>query len=83
MDLSETATILFSPKMRARLADLAAKQGVTVNELVARACEREYGDEAMARRLAAARTMSSLDLPVGTIEQMKREAGRYTDEPPS
>lgn len=74
MELSKKTTILFSPDLHRRLTRLAARQGVSLGELVREACEARYGAADDPRRIEAARALAGLSLPVGTPERMKRES---------
>ena len=74
MELSKKTTILFPPALHGRLSRLAALQGVSLGDLVRRACEREYGLASPDERLAAVRSLAAHSLPVGTPEEMARES---------
>jgi len=74
MELSKKTTILFSPDLYRRLTRLAAQRGVSLGQLVREACERQYGLLTEEDRLEAVRELASLDLPVGTPEEMERES---------
>jgi hypothetical protein len=67
-------TILLPPELHDRLTRIARQQNTSLDELVRRACEAEYGEAAAARRLVAARLLASMDLPVDTPERMKAES---------
>ncbi len=73
MDLSKKTTILFSPELHARLTRLAALKGTSMGELVRAACERHYGTPTREERIAAARQLAAMNLPVSDWEQMERE----------
>jgi len=74
MELSKKTTILFSPELHRRLADLAGRRGVSMGELVREACQNQYGVVDAEARRAAVRALAELDLPVGDPEEMKRES---------
>ena len=74
MELSKKTTILFPPDLHQRLARLAALRGMSLGDLVRRACEREYGLASREERLAAVQELASLSLPVGTPEEMAGES---------
>ena len=74
MELSKKTTILFSPAQHERLTELARQRKTSIGNLVREACEREYGLYTVAERLRAVRELASLNLPVGTVEEMKRES---------
>ncbi len=74
MELTKKTTILFTPELHERLARLAVQRGVSLGELVRRACESQYGLATREERLAAVRDLAALDLPVGTPEEMARES---------
>lgn len=74
MDLSKKTTILFPPKLHARLTRLAAERGTSLGSLVREACEREYGETTREQRVEAVRALAELQLPVGSPEEMARES---------
>lgn len=74
MELSKKTTILFPPDLHERLTALAARRGVSLGWLVRSACERQYGLASPAERLAAVEELASLELPVGSPEEMARES---------
>lgn len=74
MDLTKKTTILLSPDMHERLASLAAERKTSMGQLVREACERQGGDLSVTDRLAVARRLGALNLPVGSVEQMERES---------
>ena len=74
MELTKKTTILFSPDLHARLSSLAALSGTSLGDLVRKACEREYGLASQDDRKAAVKSLSSLNLPVGTVEEMVGES---------
>ena len=74
MELSKKTTILFSPELHQRLSRLAARQGVSLGELVREACEARYGVMGSEVRVGAVRGLAALALPVGTPAAMKRES---------
>jgi len=74
MELSKKTTILFSPELHRRLTRLAARRGVSLGELVREACEVRYGVLGSASRLDAVQALATLELPVGTPDEMKRES---------
>jgi len=80
MELSKKTTILFPPDLHERLARLAALRGVSLGALVREACEQHYGLRPPEDRLAAVEELAALELPVGTPEQMEREAVPRPDD---
>lgn len=80
MDLTKKTTILFSPDLHRRLAGIAERQGVSLGELVREACEAKYGVQTDPRRTEAAEAFGKLNLPVGTVQQMKQESEPRPDE---
>lgn len=74
MALSKKTTIHFPPDLHERLARLARQRGTSLGELVRMACEQQYGFASREERLAAVRDLETLDLPVGTPEEMARES---------
>ena len=74
MELSKKTTILFSPQLHKRLGQLARRRGVSMGELVRKACEECYGLASTEDRLEAVRRLGALSLPVGSPEQLERES---------
>jgi predicted DNA-binding protein len=74
MELSKKTTILFSPDLHRRLTGIAERQGMSLGELVREACEARYGIQADPRRADAADALGKLNLPVGTVQRMKKES---------
>jgi len=74
MDLSKKTTLLFPPDQYSQLSRLAQLRGVSLGELVRRACEVQYGLVSRESRLAAVRELEAMSLPVGDPDQMKRES---------
>jgi predicted transcriptional regulator len=74
MELSKKTTILFDPELYDRLTRLASRRGVSVGHLVREACERQYGLGGSAERRRAVAALAALDLPVGTVAEMKEES---------
>ncbi len=74
MELSKKTTILFSPELHRRLAQLAAQRGRSLGELVREACVAQYGVAGSADQALAVRELGELRLPVGGVAQMKRES---------
>ncbi len=74
MELSKKTTILFPPWLHARLTRIAAQRGTSLGGLVREACEREYGQSSPEERLDAVRALASLDLPVGSPEEMAQQS---------
>jgi len=74
MELSKKTTILFSPQLHNRLAQLASEKHVSLGELVRSACEKEYGLYSDETRLNAVRRLAKLDLPVDETCTMKEQS---------
>lgn len=74
MDLSKKTTLLFPPDLFSHLTRLAQLQGVSLGELVRRACEERYGLVSQESRLAAVRELEAMSLPVCDPDQMERES---------
>jgi predicted DNA-binding protein len=72
--LTKKTTILLSPGLHQRLAQLAEQRGTSLGELVRSACEREYGAAPAEEKVAAVRRMAKLTLPVANVRRMKRES---------
>jgi len=74
MEPSKKTTILFPRDLHRHLGQLAEQLDMSLGELVRRACEREYGRHELGSKRAAGQVLHSLELPVSTPEQMKRES---------
>ena len=80
MELTKKTTILLTEELHERLTRLAEQEGVSLGELVRRACEREYGIVSRKERIAAVEALAALRLPVADVETMKRESTLTADE---
>jgi hypothetical protein len=74
MELSKKTTLLFPPDLHRHLTRLARQRGVSLGELVRRACEAQYGTVSKESRLAAVRDLEALSLPVGDAAQIENES---------
>lgn len=74
MELSKKTTLLFPPDLHRQLTRVARQRGVSLGELVRRACEAQYGIVSRESRLAAVRELEAMSLPVGDPEQIERES---------
>lgn len=74
MDLSKKTTLLFPPDLYSHLTRLAQLRGVSLGELVRRACEAQYGLVSRESRLSAVRELDAMSLPVGDPDQIERES---------
>lgn len=74
MELVKKTTILFPPDLYEQLARVARQRNTSVGELVRSACRTQYNLSPKAAKLAAVAELAKLSLPVGTPEEMKREA---------
>jgi len=74
VELSKKTTILLSPDLHARLTALGEQEGLSLGELVRRACERQYGLVSPTERLAAVTALEEMALPVGDVATMKQES---------
>lgn len=72
--LTKKTTILLQPELHRRLTRLASQRGTSVGDLIRTAVERQYGLGGSEERLRAARALAALDLPVGPVDEMKRES---------
>lgn len=72
--LTKKTTILLSPDLHARLADLARHENTSIGELIRRAVVSQFGIVDVAARAAAARALRELRLPVAAPARMKRES---------
>jgi hypothetical protein len=74
MELSKKTTILLTEELHERLARLAEQEGISLGELVRRACERQYGIVSRQERLQAVKSLAALELPVADAETLERES---------
>ena len=74
MELSKKTTILLTPELHARLTRRARAEGMSLGELVRRACERQYGSASTEERLDAVRALARMKLPVASPRRMKEES---------
>jgi hypothetical protein len=72
--LTKKTTILFSPELYDRLANLAEQRRSSVGELVREACRVQYSLVSLKDRLSLVDRLGALQLPVGTPEEMERES---------
>lgn len=80
MELTKKTTILLSPDLHEQLTRIAAQNGISLGELVRRACECQYGIHSGEDRLSAVRSLAALGLPVGDPKTMKEEAVPKPDD---
>ena len=73
-DLMKKTTILFPPDLHERLSRLAEQQGISLGDLVRKACEIQYGLVSAETRLEVVRSLAAMSLPVGDPGTMKRES---------
>ena len=74
MELTKKTTILLSPDLHARLTELARIEATSIGDLIRRAVVKQYGLVGQKERVAAARELCGLELPVSDPGQMKRES---------
>lgn len=67
-------TILFPPDLHRHLSELAARLGVSLGDLVRKACEKQCGYSRGEDRFDAIERLGQLGLPVGEVDEMKRES---------
>jgi hypothetical protein len=80
MELSKKTTILFPPDLHNQLELLAREKGTSIGELVRQACRERYRLGSKEERLEAIERLSSLNLPVGEPDEMKRESVVESDK---
>lgn len=80
MELSKKTTILLSDELHSRLSALAAREGVSLGELIRDACRRQYGLFDRTERLAAVDALGALAAPVADVRTMKRQSVPGPDE---
>lgn len=74
MELSKKTTILLTPGQHAHLTRIAKERGVSLGELVRRACAAQFGIVSTEDRMAAVEELRTLELPVSDPDRMKRES---------
>ena len=74
MEPTKKTTILFSPELHARLAELAAQRGTSMGAVVREACLVQYGLVDPDTMLGAVSALSAPSLPVSTPSEMKPES---------
>jgi hypothetical protein len=74
MELSKKTTILLSPDLHEDLTRIAAQRGVSLGHLVREACREKYGLARTPARKEAVEKLADLELPVGSVGEMKRES---------
>jgi len=73
-DLTKKTTILFPPDLHERLTAIAEQRRSSVSQLVREACRAQYSISTRTDRLAMVEELASMNLPVGTPEEMERES---------
>ncbi|MGQ0634523.1 MAG: ribbon-helix-helix protein, CopG family [Planctomycetaceae bacterium] len=73
MSENRKTTVELPVSMYRRLRRLAKARRVSLSALVREACENQFASASRKQRLAAVRRLGSMDLPVGTVEEMKRQ----------
>ncbi len=74
MELSKKTTILLSEELHGQLTRLAKTEGKSLGQLVRDACVQQYGISSREEKLEAVRMLGTLNLPVGTPEEMAKES---------
>jgi hypothetical protein len=74
MDLTKKTTILLTPDLHKRLAEVARHRKTSIGQLIREACHTTYGGTDTPTRLAAIERLASLSLPVGEPAAMKSES---------
>lgn len=74
MELDKKTTILLTPQLHAHLVRVAHQQGISLGELIRRACEQTYGLVDPTSRRAAIAALAILDLPISDPATMKSES---------
>jgi hypothetical protein len=73
MELSKKTTVLFSHEQFSNLKKLAKARRRSIGDLIRSACEKQYGLVPHEEALEASEALSKLSLPVGTVEEMKKQ----------
>ena len=74
MELDKKTTILLTTRLHGQLARLARRRGISLGELIRRACEREYELAGGPERQLALEALKAMRLPVGDVKTMKEES---------
>jgi hypothetical protein len=74
LELTKKTTILLTRELHERLTSLAEQEGVSLGELVRRACESQYGIVSHDDRVKAVESLAALELPVADVHTMKKES---------
>ncbi len=74
MELTKKTTILFNTELYDDLSNLARQRKLSVGELIREACRSQYFHKTRQERLAIVKRMATMNLPVGTPEEMERES---------
>ncbi len=80
MELTKKTTILLSPRMHALLREISRARRRSIGDLVREACEARYGVSSESAAHDAVDRLASLELPVGTPQQLKRESAPEPEE---
>jgi hypothetical protein len=67
-------TVLFSPELHERLSRLAENRRASLEDLVRRACELQYGFLSSEARLDAVRELAGLSLPLADSSVLEQES---------
>jgi hypothetical protein len=73
MELNKKTTVLFSHEQFSNLKKLAKARKRSIGELIRSACEKQYGLVPHEEALEAVKALSELSLPVGSMEEMKKQ----------
>jgi hypothetical protein len=74
MSQNRKTTVELPVSMYRRLQRLAKARRVSLSALVREACENQYATVSRKQRLAAVRRLGRMNLPVSTVEEMKRQS---------
>lgn len=74
MELTRQTTLSFPADLYGRLAQLAEQRHSSVDDLVTEAWRAPYLLATRAERVAPVKSLATLNLPVGTPEERKRES---------
>ena len=73
MELDKKTTVLFSHEQFSNLKKIAKAKKRSIGNLIRSACEKEYGLVPQDEALDAVDALSKLSLPVGSVQEMKRQ----------
>jgi hypothetical protein len=83
MELNKKTTVLFSREQFSNLKKLAKARKRSIGDLIRSACEKQYGLVPHEEAVQAADALAKLSLPVGSIQEMKKQLNPLKEYHPS